>query len=113
MVVVRSRSSVWRSLSPVIVPAVKTGAHKMLNTSSAPEDQDTSVYRYIGVTSPLMATESVPMTSVMSGLEMSKTKPGDWLFVASYFGVTTVATLVLFSLTALLLRSRWRLTGRG
>lgn len=84
-----------------------------LISSSAPEDQDTSVYRYIGVTSPLMATESVPMTSVMSGLEMSKTKPGDWLFVASYFGVTTVATLVLFSLTALLLRSRWRLTGRG
>lgn len=84
-----------------------------LISSSAPEDQDTSVYRYIGVTSPLMATESVPMTSVMSGLEMSKTKPGDWLFVASYFVVTTVATLVLFSLTALLLRSRWRLTGRG
>ncbi|MCE2751454.1 MAG: ABC transporter permease subunit [Pirellula sp.] len=81
--------------------------------SSAPESDDLSTFRYIGISSPMMAADSVPMTSVQSGLEMSRTKRGDWIHVASYFIFTTILTAILFLLTAFLFRSRWRLTGRG
>jgi ABC-type transport system involved in multi-copper enzyme maturation permease subunit len=81
--------------------------------SSAPENEDLSPLRYVGISSPMMAADSVPMTSVQSGLEMSRTKRGDWIHVASYFAFTTILTAILFLLTAFLFRSRWRLTGRG
>jgi hypothetical protein len=81
--------------------------------SSAPENDDLRNLRYIGISSPMMAADSVPMTSVQSGLEMSRTKRGDWIHVACYFVFTTILTAILFLLTAFLFRSRWRLTGRG
>jgi ABC-type transport system involved in multi-copper enzyme maturation permease subunit len=50
-----------------------------LITSSNPGYEDSQSIRFIGVTSPLMAAESVPMTSVVSGMDMSRAKEGSWL----------------------------------
>jgi ABC-type transport system involved in multi-copper enzyme maturation permease subunit len=84
-----------------------------LITSSNPGYEDSQSIRFVGVTSPLMAAESVPMTSVASGMDMSRAKEGSWLMVGSYLAITATSTIILFFLTSILLRSRWRLTGRG
>jgi hypothetical protein len=46
-------------------------------------------------------------------LEMSRANFGNPILVLAYLAITAVMTTVLFNLTAVLLRSRWRLTGRG
>ena len=79
----------------------------------APSDSDVEHLRYFGITSPLMASDSVPMTSVQSGVSTARAKIGSWPLVFSYFGITLVATCVLLAVTSWLFRSRWRLTGRG
>ncbi|MFN7736833.1 MAG: ABC transporter permease [Pirellula sp.] len=79
----------------------------------APSDSDVEHLRYFGITSPLMASDSVPMTSVQSGVSTARAKIGSWPLVFSYFGITLVATGVLLAVTSWLFRSRWRLTGRG
>lgn len=84
-----------------------------LATSSNQDPSFVERLRFIGVTSPMMAAESVPMASVVSGLDMSKAKQGSWVLVVCYLAITAVSSVVLFMLTAVLLRSRWRLTGRG
>jgi ABC-type transport system involved in multi-copper enzyme maturation permease subunit len=80
--------------------------------SFSPPDTNVEGLRYFGVSSPLMASDSVPMTSVQSGTTRARAKIGSWMLVGSYFLVTTVATGVLLSITGWLFRSRWRLTGR-
>lgn len=79
----------------------------------ATSDSDIEHLRYFGITSPLMASDSVPMTSVQSGVSTARAKIGSWPLVFSYFGITLVATGVLLAVTSWLFRSRWRLTGRG
>jgi ABC-type transport system involved in multi-copper enzyme maturation permease subunit len=79
----------------------------------SPEDVDIERLRYLGVTSPLMAADSVPMTSVQSGVTTARAKIGSWALVLSYFGITLTATAILLAITGWLFRSRWRLTGRG
>ncbi|MFM7929830.1 MAG: hypothetical protein ACKO9Q_19165, partial [Pirellula sp.] len=61
----------------------------------------------------LVAADSVPFLSVVSGTEIAKAKAGDLYLVAFYIALTTIATGLLFLITSVLLRSRWRLTGRG
>jgi ABC-type transport system involved in multi-copper enzyme maturation permease subunit len=79
----------------------------------APAETDVENLRLFGITSPLMAADSVPMTAVQSGTTTARAKIGSWLLVASYFAFTVVATSLLLALTTFLFRSRWRLTGRG
>jgi ABC-type transport system involved in multi-copper enzyme maturation permease subunit len=79
----------------------------------AQSDSDVEHLRYFGITSPLMASDSVPMTSVQSGVSTARAKIGSWPLVFSYFGITLVATGMLLAVTSWLFRSRWRLTGRG
>ncbi len=79
----------------------------------APPDTNVEHLRFMGITSPLMAADSVPMTAVQSGTSTARAKIGSWLLVGAYFGVTTLGTVLLVSITTVLFRSRWRLTGRG
>ncbi len=79
----------------------------------APSDSNVEHLRYFGITSPIMASDSVPMTSVQSGVSTARAKIGSWQLVFCYFGITLVATGVLLAVTSWLFRSRWRLTGRG
>jgi ABC-type transport system involved in multi-copper enzyme maturation permease subunit len=79
----------------------------------APSDSNVEHLRYFGITSPIMASDSVPMTSVQSGVSTARAKIGSWPLVFCYFGITLVATGVLLAVTSWLFRSRWRLTGRG
>ena len=84
-----------------------------LIASSTPNTDELRYLDYLGTTSPFMAAKSVPMASVQSGLEMSRAKLGNPILVGAYLLITAISTAVLFNLTAVLLRSRWRLTGRG
>lgn len=79
----------------------------------SPAEVSVEFLRSLGVTSPLMAADSVPMTSVQSGVTTARAKLGSWPLVFSYFGVTVVAIGLLLAITSWLFRSRWRLTGRG
>jgi hypothetical protein len=84
-----------------------------LIASSSQNEAEVAVAKYIGITSPLMAADNVPLSSVVSGTEIAKAKGGDILMVIFYLAMTVFSTLILFLLTSVLLRSRWRLTGRG
>jgi hypothetical protein len=84
-----------------------------LIASSSQNEAEVAVAKYIGITSPLMAADNVPLSSVVSGTEIAKAKDGDILMVIFYLAMTVFSTLILFLLTSVLLRSRWRLTGRG
>ena len=84
-----------------------------LIASSSQNEAEVAVAKYIGITSPLMAADNVPLSSVVSGTEIAKAKDGDILMVIFYLAMTVFSTLNLFLLTSVLLRSRWRLTGRG
>ncbi len=79
----------------------------------SPPDAEVEGLRFFGITSPLMAADSVPMTSVQSGTSTARAKIGSWPLVGSYFLVTIASTGILLGITTLLFRSRWRLTGRG
>jgi ABC-type transport system involved in multi-copper enzyme maturation permease subunit len=79
----------------------------------ASADMDVEFLRTVGVTSPLMAADNVPMTKVASGVTEARAKIGSWPLVLAYFGVTLGLTALLLVVTAWLFRSRWRLTGRG
>jgi hypothetical protein len=68
---------------------------------------------FIGVSSPLMAAEYVPMTDVISGVSTARAKVGSWPLVAAYFAFSITAACGLFALTVWLFQGRWRLTGRG
>ncbi len=68
--------------------------------------------RWIGVTSPLLTLDSVPMTEVLSGSEMEEAKVGSWILVQAFFA-TTLAMIVFLSCGVMLLfRDRWRIAGR-
>jgi ABC-type transport system involved in multi-copper enzyme maturation permease subunit len=69
--------------------------------------------RYLGIFSPLMAADSTPFTNVDAEPGKNVLKPGNIALVAGYFGVTSLATLVLFGITMWLMTRRWKLTGRG
>jgi ABC-type transport system involved in multi-copper enzyme maturation permease subunit len=84
-----------------------------LISSTSQSESEIAASKYIGVTSPLMAADSIPLQSVVSGTEMAKAKTGDLYLVLFYIASTAISTVLLFMLTSLLLRSRWRLTGRG
>ena len=84
-----------------------------LVSSTSQNEPEIAASKYIGVTSPLMAADSIPLQSVVSGTEMAKAKAGDLYLVLFYIVSTAISTVLLFMLTSLLLRSRWRLTGRG
>ncbi|MFM8402660.1 MAG: ABC transporter permease subunit [Pirellula sp.] len=84
-----------------------------LISSTSQNEAEIAAAKYIGVTSPLVAADSVPFLSVVSGTEIAKAKAGDLYLVAFYIALTTIATGLLFLITSVLLRSRWRLTGRG
>jgi ABC-type transport system involved in multi-copper enzyme maturation permease subunit len=83
-----------------------------LSWNFAPPDTSVERLRFLGITSPLMAADSVPMTSVQSGNTTARAKIGSWLLVASYFGTTILTSGLLLQLTKFLFRNRWRLTGR-
>jgi ABC-type transport system involved in multi-copper enzyme maturation permease subunit len=84
-----------------------------LSWNFAPPNTSVERLRFLGITSPLMAADSVPMTAVQSGTMTARAKIGSWLLVASYFGTTILTSGLLLQLTQLLFRNRWRLTGRG
>jgi ABC-type transport system involved in multi-copper enzyme maturation permease subunit len=82
--------------------------------SFTPTDQDLSSLKFIGVTSPLMAVDNAPLTSMAIGMTDSpNAKAGSWLFIGIYVGITTVASGILLAINVLLFQARWRLTGRG
>lgn len=82
--------------------------------SFTPADQDLSYLKFIGVTSPLMAVDNAPLTSMAIGMTDSpNAKAGSWLFIGIYVGITTVASGILLAINVLLFQARWRLTGRG
>jgi ABC-type transport system involved in multi-copper enzyme maturation permease subunit len=83
-----------------------------LSWNFAPPNTSVERLRFLGITSPLMAADSVPMTSVQSGNTTARAKIGSWLLVASYFGTTILTSGLLLQLTKFLFRNRWRLTGR-
>lgn len=83
--------------------------------SFSPSETNISSLRFIGVTSPLMAVDSAPLSSMQVG-SMGKeavAKTGSWLFILCYVGITLFASAVLLGINVLLFRARWRLTGRG
>lgn len=79
----------------------------------AVEGESVEGFRYLGIASPLMAADSVPMTQVKSGSGEAAAKAGSWLLIGGYALVTSIATVVLCFGMTLLFRNRWRLTGRG
>lgn len=79
----------------------------------SPPDADVENLRILGLASPLMASDSVPMTAVQSGTSTARAKVGSWPLVVGYFGITLLMTVLLLTITTFLFRSRWRLTGRG
>jgi len=81
--------------------------------SSATREMRLDNLEFIGISSPLMAAEYVPMTDVISGVSTARAKVGSWPLVASYFGFTITSAIGLFALTVWLFQGRWRLTGRG
>lgn len=82
--------------------------------SFTPADQDLSYLKFIGVTSPLMAVDNAPLSSMAIGMTDSpNAKAGSWLFIGIYVGITTVASGILLAINVLLFQARWRLTGRG
>lgn len=69
--------------------------------------------RWMGIASPLMTLDSVPMTEVISGTGMADAKIGSWILVEAYF-VATIAIITVLSVGVMLLfRDRWRLAGRS
>lgn len=69
--------------------------------------------RWIGVTSPLMTLDSIPMTEVLSGTGIADAKKGSWVLVYAFF-VTTISMIALLSGGVMLLfRDRWRIAGRS
>lgn len=82
--------------------------------SFTPADQDLTSLKFIGVTSPLMAVDSAPLTAMAIGTsESPNAKVGSWLFIGIYVGITTIASGILLAINVLLFQARWRLTGRG
>ncbi len=69
--------------------------------------------RWIGVTSPLLTLDSVPMTEVLSGSEMEEAKVGSWILVQAFFATTIAMIVVLSCGVMLLFRDRWRIAGRS
>ncbi|MFN7844444.1 MAG: ABC transporter permease [Pirellula sp.] len=70
-------------------------------------------FRFVGITSPLMAVESAPLNSMPSVYGEGDPKIGSWPLIAGYAGITIVATAILLGINVWLFQSRWRLTGRG
>lgn len=81
--------------------------------SSAPIGTRFNTLKFMGLTSPFMAADNVPMTDVISGVSAARAKIGSWPLVASYFGFTITSIFTLFGITVWLFQGRWRLTGRG
>jgi ABC-type transport system involved in multi-copper enzyme maturation permease subunit len=81
--------------------------------SSAPIGTRFDSLKFIGLTSPFMAADNVPMTDVIAGVSTARAKIGSWPLVASYFGFTIGSIFTLFGITVWLFQGRWRLTGRG
>ncbi len=69
--------------------------------------------RWIGVTSPLMTLDSIPMTEVLSGTGMKDAKKGSWILVQAFFATTIAIVMVLSCGVMLLFRDRWRIAGRS
>jgi ABC-type transport system involved in multi-copper enzyme maturation permease subunit len=70
-------------------------------------------FRFVGVTSPLMAVESAPLNSMPSVYGEGAPKIGSWPLIAGYTGITIIATAILLGMNVWLFQARWRLTGRG
>lgn len=70
-------------------------------------------FRFVGITSPLMAVESAPLNSMPSVYGEGAPKIGSWPLIAGYTGITLVGTSILLCMNVWLFRARWRLTGRG
>jgi ABC-type transport system involved in multi-copper enzyme maturation permease subunit len=81
-----------------------------LTYSTTPEAINT--LRWIGVTSPLLTLDSIPMTEVLSGSEMEEAKVGSWVLVQAFFATTLGMIVVLSGGVMLLFRDRWRIAGR-
>ncbi|MDZ4849039.1 MAG: ABC transporter permease [Pirellulaceae bacterium] len=69
--------------------------------------------RWIGVTSPLMTIESIPLTEVLTGTGIAEAKTGSWSLVQAYFATTTALIVLLSGGVMLLFRDRWRIAGRS
>lgn len=69
--------------------------------------------RWIGVTSPLMTIESIPLTEVLTGTGVAEAKTGSWSLVRAYFAATTALIILLCGGVMLLFRDRWRIAGRS
>jgi ABC-type transport system involved in multi-copper enzyme maturation permease subunit len=67
-------------------------------------------WRWIGVTSPFLTLQSIPLTEVLSGSGMSEAKRGSWMLVLAYFATTLVLIVSLSGSVILLFRDRWRIT---
>jgi ABC-type transport system involved in multi-copper enzyme maturation permease subunit len=67
-------------------------------------------WRWLGITSPFVTLESIPLTEVLSGSSMSEAKSGSWILVIGYFATTAMLIGLLSGLVILLFRDRWRIT---
>lgn len=70
-------------------------------------------FRFVGITSPLMAVESAPLNSMPSVYGEGAPKIGSWPLIAGYTGITLLGTSILLGMNVWLFQARWRLTGRG
>jgi hypothetical protein len=69
--------------------------------------------RWLGITSPLLTLDSIPMTEVLSGESIEEAKLGSWRLVQAYFLTTLLLIIALGCGVMLLFRDRWRITGRN
>jgi ABC-type transport system involved in multi-copper enzyme maturation permease subunit len=78
-----------------------------------PELVENPNFRFVGITSPLMAVDSAPLNSMPSVYGERQAKEGSWGFIVGYTLVTLLMTGVLLGINVWLFQARWRLTGRG
>jgi ABC-type transport system involved in multi-copper enzyme maturation permease subunit len=78
-----------------------------------PDLVDAPWFRFIGVTSPLMAVDSAPLTSMPGMMGEGLAKMGSWPLIGGYITITLLVTVVLLALNVWFFQARWRLTGRG
>ncbi len=79
----------------------------------ADSPEQIALTRWIGVTSPLMTLDSIPMTEVLSGSGIEDAKKGSWILVQAFFATTIALVVLLSSGVMFLFRDRWRIAGRS
>ncbi len=67
-------------------------------------------WRWIGISSPFLTLQSIPLTEVLSGSGMSEAKQGSWTLVLAYFATTLMLIVLMSGSVILLFRDRWRIT---